>query len=70
MTSARSLLEDWLDDCLARSSGPDPIDTLLDEGGPWHVRGHLGAYLDRLRATDRGAWAEWLESRPAPVGRT
>ena len=41
-------------------NGTDPMQTVLREGGPWHVRGHLSDYLGRLRATGRGDWAERL----------
>ena len=36
---------------------------MLREGGPYHVRGQLPAYLERLRATGRAAWAERLAQR-------
>ena len=32
--------------------------TVLREGGPFHVRGQLPAYLERPRATGRAEWAE------------
>ena len=35
----------------------------MAEGGPFHCRGELPAYLDRLRATGRGAWADRLAER-------
>ena len=42
---------------------------VLAEGGPYHVRGHLPAYLDRLRETGRGNWADALVERfPADAG--
>jgi hypothetical protein len=41
----------------------DPLWKVLREGGPKHVKGQLPAYLDRLRATDRGQWATILENR-------
>ena len=34
----------------------DPLATIAAEGGPFHVRGHLDAYLDRLRSTGRDEW--------------
>jgi choline-sulfatase len=55
------LLADFL--AAARSKGPataDPFDWVLSEGGPAHTRRELRAYLDRLRATDRGALADRL----------
>jgi choline-sulfatase len=57
--SARSTLATWTADQLDRSHAPqDPMQTVLDEGGPFHIRGHLPAYLDRLRATGRERWIE------------
>lgn len=41
-------------------SGVDPLQTVIAEGGPAHTRGRLPAYLERLRATGRGAHAERL----------
>ena len=54
------------------------MDVVRREGGPYHVRRHLPAYLERLRATGRGGWADALEARhpdelltPSPAtGRT
>ena len=40
--------------------GVDPMWTVLREGGPFHVRGQLPAYLARLRATGRAERAEKL----------
>lgn len=47
-------------------TGTDPLWTVLREGGPWHVRGRLEAYLERLRETGRSAAADRLDARPAP----
>jgi arylsulfatase A-like enzyme len=41
----------------------DPLFLVLQEGGPFHCRGHLPAYLERLRETGRGDWAERLLAR-------
>lgn len=41
----------------------DPLLTVMQEGGPKHVRGELHDYLLRLRATGRGHWADILEKR-------
>jgi arylsulfatase A-like enzyme len=43
-------------------TGVDPMWTVLREGGPWHVRGHKRAYLERLRATGRARWADHIEA--------
>jgi arylsulfatase A-like enzyme len=34
----------------------DPMQTVLDEGGPFHARGHLPSYIKRLTESGRG-WA-------------
>jgi arylsulfatase A-like enzyme len=61
---ARRLLSDWTSHQLARALAPDdPLDTIVREGGPYHVRGHLGSYVQRLRATGRGHWADVLLAR-------
>jgi arylsulfatase A-like enzyme len=58
---AAQLLEQWRADALRRSlHGRDPLETVIREGGPWHVRGHLDRYLRRLRETDRAEWADRL----------
>jgi choline-sulfatase len=60
------LLAAWRDDCLSRTaSGVDPLDTVLAEGGGWHVRGRLGPYLERLRDTGRADAADRIASRHA-----
>jgi arylsulfatase A-like enzyme len=52
---AEAKLVGWREGCLADSpTGVDPLDTVLEEGGPWHVRGHLLEYAERLRSTGRG----------------
>ena len=56
---ARTILDTWTAEQLDRTLvAQDPMQTVLDEGGPFHVRGHLPAYLDRLRATGRERWIE------------
>ena len=41
----------------------DPLVTVLLEGGPYHSKGKLPAYLQRLRETNRGHLAEHLIAR-------
>jgi choline-sulfatase len=41
----------------------DPMMTVLREGGPFHTRGMLPGYLERLRATGREEHAELLAAR-------
>jgi arylsulfatase A-like enzyme len=62
VASALARLEEWHADMMRTATHPvDPFWTVLREGGPYHVRGRLPAYLDRLRATGRPHWADHLE---------
>jgi arylsulfatase A-like enzyme len=55
----QGLHDEWVATELDRSYvDQDPLTTVVDEGGPFHVRGHLPAYLDRLRDTGRSHWIE------------
>ena len=57
-------LEQWLTDMKATAiSDVDPMMTVLRQGGAFHTRGHLPAYLDRLRATGREQHADYLEKK-------
>lgn len=50
-------LMNWHDQMMATMpSGQvtDPMRVVLDEGGPFHARGHLRRYAERLKATGRG----------------
>jgi hypothetical protein len=68
---ASRLLEDWRTDMALKSDGDvDPLVTVMREGGPFHCRGELPAYLERLRATGRAEAATALEQRhPVPPPR-
>jgi arylsulfatase A-like enzyme len=58
------IILDWHDAMLKKSNGgADPLWTILREGGPFHARGHLDAYLARLRATGRAEGAALLEAK-------
>ena len=49
----------WHDDMMSRmprGRTSDPMQIVLHEGGPYHARGELKAYAQRLEATGRG-WA-------------
>jgi arylsulfatase A-like enzyme len=60
------LLDAWHRDMLPDAArGRDPLMNVINEGGPFHVRGQLQSYLARLRATDREACARDLEDRYA-----
>jgi choline-sulfatase len=59
----RGLLTDWREDMLASSSsGIDPMETVIAEGGSLHAR-EVGDYLDLLRDTGRSEIAERLAAR-------
>jgi choline-sulfatase len=45
---------------LTSHTNVDPMMTVLREGGSFHTRGELPAYLKRLRATGRAHHAERL----------
>ena len=57
------ILAGWHSEQMATASGPDPIETILAEGGPWHFRGLEKDYWQRLRDTGRGQWAQVLAER-------
>ena len=64
VAEGRELLASWISDQLARSFSPvDPMDVVMAEGGPFHARGELPSYLERLRATGRAGWADRLAAR-------
>ena len=66
---AMARLESWQAEMMRdHPTGGDPMWTVLREGGPWHVRGQLPRYLERLRATGREDAARRLEARwPNPA---
>lgn len=68
---AERLLEAWHGEMMFKSETDiDPLMTVMREGGPYHTRGELPAYLARLRATGRADAATALEARhPAPPPR-
>lgn len=61
----QALIEAWTADMMNSStSDVDPMWTVMREGGPLHIRGHLGSYCQRLRETGRGHHAAFLEAHP------
>ncbi len=61
---AMRLLTDWQHEMMCSSkSNVDPMMTVLREGGAFHTRGMLPAYLERLRATGRAHHADALAQR-------
>jgi len=64
---ALARLADWGSDALAHSAtGVDPLWTVVVGGGPWHSRVDVPWYLDRLRATGRGRWADHFAAQGWP----
>lgn len=59
------LLLDWHGEMMA-DTAIDPMQTVLQEGGPYHSRGHVLEYAARLRATGRADGAEELLLRYPP----
>jgi arylsulfatase A-like enzyme len=64
VNQAMGMLSEWYHQMATTSRhNQDPMMTVLREGGPFHTRGHLPAYLERLQATDRAQHAERLAAR-------
>lgn len=63
---AASKIEAWrIEAVRSNPQAKDPLLTVLAEGGPWHTRGRLAAYLQRLRATGREQLADRLATAHA-----
>jgi arylsulfatase A-like enzyme len=61
---ASLLLTQWLQEMMSCHPGStDPLMTVMREGGPYHARGELPRYLERLRRTGREHHARSLEMR-------
>jgi choline-sulfatase len=63
-----AILEAWREEALSRAWSPtDPLQEVLRQGGPYHIRAHvlprMEEYLERLRATGRAHHAEALARR-------
>ena len=57
-------LTDWQQDMLMTGTDDvDPLWTVVKEGGPFHAKGNLPAYCERLRVTGRADGAERLKER-------
>ena len=66
MMQGRDLLGHWLVDMIVDAArGRDPHDNVMQEGGPYHVRGKLASYSERLRKTERGHLADLLAEKYA-----
>ena len=54
---AFGILNNWKDEIMdKRNIDRDPLWTVMKEGGPFHAKGRLDYYCERLENTDRG-WA-------------
>jgi arylsulfatase A-like enzyme len=62
VAGAKALLADWESRVVDPQNG-DPLQTVIAEGGPPHVRGQLEAYVAYLRETGRAAAADRIEAR-------
>ncbi len=61
---AAKYLLDWHDDLMAVSQSQiDPLWTVLREGAPFHAKGRLESYCERLEQTGRGEGAKQLKAR-------
>jgi len=61
---AARILLDWHDEMMAcMPDAIDPLWTVMREGGPYHSRGQLAKYCERLRRTGRGHHIEELRRR-------
>jgi len=60
------LIQNWEYRMMSTSdSDTDPMWTVMREGGPFHSRGYLKEYIERLRKTGREKGADWLEEHYA-----
>ena len=59
---AATRLDSWYEEM---AQPHDPMQTVIREGGPFHTRGQLTRYTQRLRDTEREHWARALEKRHA-----
>jgi arylsulfatase A-like enzyme len=57
-------LKSWEGTMLPHAArGRDPLVHVVEEGGPYHIRGNLEGYLERLKATGREAMATALQEK-------
>ena len=67
---AMAKLDAWLDYMKGTAThSADPMQTVLSEGGPYHTRNQLPAYVKRLRQTGRSKWADLLAAKHPPASR-
>jgi arylsulfatase A-like enzyme len=61
----RLLAEWWHRAISGADAAPDPMLTVMDEGGPWYARLNHQTFVQRLRATGRMSAADEIERRMA-----
>lgn len=58
------IILDWHDEMMARSDNRiDPLWIVMSEGGPFHARGSLDKYIERLQKTGRARGAKLLREK-------
>ncbi len=63
---AMTILDAWHADMMRTATHPaDPMWIVMREGGPFHTCGYLTKYVQRLRETGRGKWADELLKKHA-----
>jgi len=64
VTTGMEKLGNWYGEMMQDAArGRDPLQNVIAEGGPYHVRGQLPGYLERLRNTGRQDCADALEEK-------
>lgn len=64
LKEATQKLDNWYDEMMSSNECKiDPLQTVLEEGGPFHSRGQLKKYCEYLKKTDRGFAIEELRRR-------
>jgi len=62
-----SLLREWHNAVMASATHKvDPLNTVMAEGGPYHVRDQGSAYIERLKTTGRTEIADRFARRHQP----
>lgn len=61
--ACRMMMTWWEDNMHEVPDDRDPLWTVMREGGPFHSKGQLPKYLERLQATGRGQHVEELKRR-------
>lgn len=67
VAKGKELLKDWHNSVLETATHKtDPLETVMAEGGPFHVRDEGPTYFERLKQTGRAAIARRFETRKNP----